>query len=586
MKNQNNNTVSWIVHWAGREKGSFILSIVFSILNVVFKLIPYFVIGKIIAFYINGEQEFSEYLVPIGTIAVAFIVAEVCHFISTTTSHKVTFEILGQIKKEALDKLARVPLGYVKDTGSGTFKNIIVERVDSIETTLAHIIPEVSAGVLAPIALIIYFFVVDYRIALFALIPVVVGFICSTGMFKDMKASADYAFQKSKELNDVSVEYINGIEVIKAFGKTESSYEKFKEAANAGSHAYIDWMRRCIWPQTLMMAICPYLLLSVLPAGAYFVSNETLAVNDFVTCIILSIGIIGPFMTVMGYMDDIRKVGSIVSDVTGILNQPELNRPEVSKGIPKDSSIKLTNVHFGYHENEILHGINMNINDGSVNAIVGPSGSGKSTVAKLIASMWDVSEGSISIGGVTLTDMSLKDINDRIAYVAQDNYLFDRTIMENIRMGRPDATDEEVIDITKKSGCYEFIMNLENGFETVVGGAGGHLSGGERQRISIARAMLKDAPIVILDEATAYTDPENEAILQMSLGKLTKGKTLIIIAHRLSTIVDADKIFFVKDGNISAEGTHEELLKRSELYSRMWQSHIDGKDKLEDGGIA
>lgn len=586
MNNQNNNTVSWIVHWAGREKGSFILSIVFSILNVVFKLIPYFVIGKIIAFYINGEQEFSEYLVPIGTIAVAFIVAEVCHLISTTTSHKVTFEILGQIKKEALDKLARVPLGYVKDTGSGTFKNIIVERVDSIETTLAHMIPEVSAGVLAPIALIIYFFVVDYRIALFALIPVVVGFICSTGMFKDMKASADYAFQKSKELNDVSVEYINGIEVIKAFGKTESSYEKFKEAANAGSHAYIDWMRRCIWPQTLMMAICPYLLLSVLPAGAYFVSNETLAVNDFVTCIILSIGIIGPFMTVMGYMDDIRKVGSIVSDVTGILNQPELNRPEVSKGIPKDSSIKLTNVHFGYHENEILHGINMNINDGSVNAIVGPSGSGKSTVAKLIASMWDVSEGSISIGGVTLTDMSLKDINDRIAYVAQDNYLFDRTIMENIRMGRPDATDEEVIDVTKKSGCYEFIMNLENGFETVVGGAGGHLSGGERQRISIARAMLKDAPIVILDEATAYTDPENEAILQMSLGKLTKGKTLIIIAHRLSTIVDADKIFFVKDGNISAEGTHEELLKRSELYSRMWQSHIDGKDKLEDGGIA
>ena len=586
MKNQKNSTVSWIVHWAGREKGSFILSIVFSILNVVFKLVPYFVIGKIITFYINGEQEFSEYLVPIGTIAVAFIVAEVCHFISTTTSHKVTFEILGQIKKEALDKLARVPLGYVKDTGSGTFKNIIVERVDSIETTLAHMIPEVSAGVLAPIALIIYFFVVDYRIALFALIPVVVGFICSIGMFKDMNASADYAFQKSKELNDVSVEYINGIEVIKAFGKTESSYEKFKEAANAGSHAYIDWMRRCIWPQTLMMAICPYLLLSVLPAGAYFVSNETLAVNDFVTCIILSIGIIGPFMTVMGYMDDIRKVGSIVSDVTGILNQPELNRPEVSKGIPKDSSIKLTNVHFGYHEYEILHGINMNINAGSVNAIVGPSGSGKSTVAKLIASMWDVSEGSISIGGVSLTDMSLKDINDRIAYVAQDNYLFDRSIMENIRMGRPDATDEEVIDITKKSGCYDFIMNLENGFETIVGGAGGHLSGGERQRISIARAMLKDAPIVILDEATAYTDPENEAILQMSLGKLTKGKTLIIIAHRLSTIVDADKIYVVKDGNISAEGTHEELLKRSELYSRMWQSHVAGKDELEEGGVA
>lgn len=585
-KKQKDSTVSWILHWAGRAKGSFVLSIVFAVLKVVFKLIPYFIIGGVVTLFMDGEKRFDAYILPVGIIVGSFILGEVSHLISTSTSHKVTFEILGQIKKEALDKLARVPLGYVKDTGSGSFKNIIVERVDSIETTLAHMIPEVTAGIIAPIALIIYFFAIDYRIALFALIPVIVGFACSIGMFKDMNASADYAFQKSKELNDISVEYINGIEVIKAFGKTEKSYEKFKEAANAGSHAYIDWMRRCIWPQTLMMAICPYLLLTVLPMGAYYVSNGSLSVNDFVTCIILSIGIIGPFMTVMGYMDDIRKVGSIVSDVTGILNQPELNRPEVSKGTPKDSSIKLTNVHFGYHENEILHGINMNINDGSVNAIVGPSGSGKSTVAKLIASMWDVSEGSISIGGVALTDLSLKDINDRIAYVAQDNYLFDRTIMENIRMGRPDATDEEVIDITKKSGCYDFIMNLENGFETVVGGAGGHLSGGERQRISIARAMLKDAPIVILDEATAYTDPENEAILQMSLGKLTRGKTLIIIAHRLSTIVDADRIYVVKDGVISAEGTHEELLHNSELYSRMWQSHIDGKDKIEDGGVA
>ncbi len=584
MKNKKDSTVSWILHWAGRAKGSFIVSVIFAILNVACKLIPYFVIGKLITLYMRGEKGIAEYMVPIGIIAGAFILAEICHFISTTTSHKVTFEILGQIKKEALDKLAKVPLGYVKDTGAGTFKNVIVERVDSIEPTLAHMIPEVSAGVMAPIVLIIYFFTVDYRIALFALIPVVVGFICSIGMFKGMNESAEYAFQKTKELNDVSVEYINGIEVIKAFGKTESSYEKFKLAAKAGADCYIDWMRRCIWPQTLMMAICPYLLLSVLPAGAYFISNGTLAVNDYVTCIILSIGIIGPFMTVMGYMDDIRKLGAIVGDVTGILNQPELTRPSESAKLPVDSTIVLNDIHFGYHDKEILHGISMELKDGEVNAIVGPSGSGKSTIAKLIASMWDISSGSIEIGGVKMSDMSLKDINDRIAYVAQDNYLFDRTIMENIRMGRPDASDEEIIEITRKSGCYDFIMNLENGFETVVGGAGGHLSGGERQRVSIARAMLKNAPIIILDEATAYTDPENEAILQMSLGKLTRGKTLIVIAHRLSTIVDADKIFVVKDGNLVAQGKHEELLRDSSLYARMWESHIAGKDEVVKGG--
>lgn len=585
MEKEKRSTVSWIMHWAGRAKGSFVLSVIFAILNVVCKLIPYFVIGRIVTLFMNGEQRVSEYMIPVGVIVVAFILAELFHFASTTTSHKVTFEILGQIKKEALDKLARVPLGYVKDTGSGTFKNIIVERVDSIETTLAHMIPEVSAGVLAPILLIIYFFTIDYRIALFALVPVVVGFMCSIGMFKGMNESAEYAFAKTKELNDISVEYINGIEVIKAFSKTESSYEKFRKAAKAGADCYIEWMRRCIWPQTLMMAICPYLLLSVLPAGAHFVLNGSLKVADFVTCIILSVGIVGPFMSVMGYMDDIRKLGAIVGDVTGILTQPELVRPDISRKFPQDSSIRLNKVCFGYHDKEILHEVDMIMNQGEVNAIVGPSGSGKSTIAKLIASMWDVNSGTIEVGGVDLKDISLKDINDRIAYVSQDNYLFDRTVMENIRMGRLGASDEEIIEITKKSGCYDFIMNLENGFETVVGGAGGHLSGGERQRVSIARAMLKDAPIVILDEATAYTDPENEALLQKSLSKLVKGKTIIVIAHRLSTIVDADKIFVVNDGKIEAEGKHTELLNNCDLYKRMWESHIAGKDKNEEGGM-
>lgn len=218
----------------------------------------------------------------------------------------------------------------------------------------------------------------------------------------------------------------------------------------------------------------------------------------------------------------------------------------------------------------------------TVNAIVGPSGSGKSTIAKLIASLWDVNSGSIKIGGVDVKQMSFTDFNQKIAYVAQDNYLFNESVRENIRQGNQNATDEQIIEVTKKSGCYDFIMQLENGFDTIVGGAGGHLSGGERQRISIARAMLKDAPIVILDEATAYTDPENEAILQNSIARLVAGKTLIVIAHRLSTVKDSDQIFVVNDGNIAAHGIHNELLASCPLYKEMWNAHISSKDTVKE----
>ena len=290
----------------------------------------------------------------------------------------------------------------------------------------------------------------------------------------------------------------------------------------------------------------------------------------------------GPLITVASYTDDLGKINVIVGEVADILQQPEINRPEVSVELPKDNSISLENVKFAYHEKEVLHGINMEMKAGSVNAIVGPSGSGKSTIAKLIASFWEVDSGSIKIGGVDIKQMSFEDFNRKIAYVSQDNYLFNETVMENIRHGKPSATDEEVIEVTKKSGCYDFIMQLENGFDTYVGDAGGHLSGGERQRISIARAMLKDSPIVILDEATAYTDPENEAILQNSIAKLVEGKTLIVIAHRLSTVKDSDQIFLVNNGYIESHGKHQELLESSALYKEMWETHISAKDTVKE----
>ena len=565
--------------WAGQKRIAYVWSVLLAIGNVIFKILPYFIIADVVKLFLNGEKEFEIYLAKAVLIALSFIIAELLHSLSTALSHKATFAVLANIRKSCCDKLARVPLGYVKDTPSGTFKNIMVERIDSIETTLAHIVPEFTSNLLAPIVILIYFFLTDWRLALWSLVPVIVGFLSYFGMMLDYKPSFERTVQTTKDLNDAAVEYIDGIEVIKAFGKTESSYAKFMAYADS----FISWMKRCSIFHALMMVVTPYTLLTVLPFGAHYVANGTLAVSDFVICIILSLGIVGPLITVGSYTDDLGKIGVIVGEVAGILEQPELERPEKSKSVPKDNSVTLEDVRFGYHDKEILHGVTMELKAGTVNAIVGPSGSGKSTIAKLIASLWDVDSGSIKIGGVDVKELAFADFNRKIAYVAQDNYLFNETVRENIRQGNPDATDEQIIEVTKKSGCYEFIMQLENGFDTVVGGAGGHLSGGERQRISIARAMLKDAPIVILDEATAYTDPENEAILQNSIAKLVAGKTLIVIAHRLSTVKDSDQIFVVNDGNVTAHGTHEELLVSCPLYKEMWNAHISVKDTVKEG---
>ena len=582
MKEKKRSAFSWILEWAGQKRSAYVWSVVLATGSVIFKVIPYFVIADVVKMFLDSNMEFKAYLVKAVWIALSFILAELLHSISTALSHKATFTVLANIRKTCCEKLARVPLGYVKDTSSGTFKNILVERIDSIETTLAHIVPEFTSNLLAPVIILIYFFLTDWRLALWSLVPVVVGFLSYFGMMLDYKPSFERTVQTTKDLNDAAVEYIDGIEVIKAFGKTESSYAKFTKAAMAYADSFISWMKRCSIFHALMMVVTPYTLLTVLPFGAHYVENGTLTIPDFIMCIILSLGIVGPLITVGSYTDDLGKIGVIVGEVVGILEQPELKRPAESTAVPKDHSITLTDVKFGYHDKEILHGVNMELAAGTVNAIVGPSGSGKSTIAKLIASLWDVNSGSIKIGGVDIKQLSLTDFNQKIAYVAQDNYLFNESVRENIRQGNPNATDEQVIEVTKKSGCYDFIMQLENGFDTIVGGAGGHLSGGERQRISIARAMLKDAPIVILDEATAYTDPENEAILQNSIAKLVAGKTLIVIAHRLSTVKDSDQIFVINEGNVEAHGTHEELLASCPLYKEMWNAHISAKDTAKE----
>lgn len=578
---------NYIIQFAGEYKAMYIKSIILALIGVFFSLAPYVLMGDMVKKLFSGEKNFYIYLVEGAIMAAFWILRVVFHTLSTNISHVATFKLISNVRISLVDKLSRLPLASVQEVPSGWLKNIICERTDSMEPILAHIVPEFTANICAPVILFIYILSIDWRMALISLATLPVAAIAMMWMMKD----SDVQFQKTqtttKELNDIAVEYIGGIEVIKAFGKAEKSYRRFVDAAKENANSFIEWMNRCIIPFSLGMAVTPATLLSVLPVGAIFTMNGSLSITNYIMIVILSCGLISPLITVMSYSDDIMKATAIFKEIDDMLMLSEMERPEVSKRLPVDHTITLSNVYFAYNEKEVISDFNLNIPDGSVTALVGPSGSGKSTVAKLIASLQDVKAGNITIGGVDIRDMSLQDYNSQIAYVSQDSFLFNTSIRENIRMGRPSASDEDVEKIAQKSGCYDFIMELESGFDTIVGGSGSHLSGGERQRISIARAMLKNAPILILDEATSYTDPENEAVMQRSISELSKGKTLIVIAHRLSTIIDADCIVVIKDGKIEAKGTHTELLKSSALYKNMWEAHIYAKDVTEiEGGVS
>ena len=582
-KMKERSTFSWVFAFAGQKRSKYVLSVILAIMGAVCQMLPYLVVAYMVQKLLEGNHNFKGYLIDCLAMTVMWLLRVLFHALSTSASHVATFAVLGNIRKRGLDKLARMPLGDVQERGSGELKNILVERIDSIETTLAHVIPEVSSNIFAVVGMLVYLFVIDWRMALGSLVTFPIGMLCFVGMMIGYDENYGRTVRAVKNLNDTAVEYIGGIEVIKVFGKAKSSYEKFVAAVKEGAASYVDWMRKCNLFYTFAMNIMPATLITVLPMGGILVRNGSLALSDFILIIIIAMGLITPIIGCMSYNDDLAKLHTVMGEVTAIIDAKEMKRPAKSQDEPERNTIQLSEVHFGYGEKEILHGINLTLWEGTVNAFVGPSGGGKSTIAKLIASYWDVNSGKITVGGVDIRKLPMEYYQKMVAYVSHDNFLFDDTIRENIRMGNLAATDEEVEQAAKDCGCYDFIMNLENGFDTVAGSGGGLLSGGEKQRICIARAMLKDAPIVILDEATAYTDPENEAVIQTSIAKLVQGKTLIVIAHRLSTIIDADQIVVVEQGKINATGTHEELLVKSDLYQKLWDAHISSKDSLTGG---
>lgn len=569
--------VTRLKEYAGPHKKEYALSVLLAILGVACSMAPYFAVSQMIWGLIEGGSDFNWYLGWCAVAAAGFLGKAVLHSLSTSLSHKATFAVISEVRRRIAQKLTRVPMGYVLDTPSGKFKNSMVEKVDSIEPTLAHVLPEMTSNLLVPLAIVGYLFALDWRMALISLITLPIGTVCYMGMMKDYEKRFGEYVGVGRHMNATAVEYINGIEVIKAFGQSATSYKKFADAVHKNATYGLDWMRDVQLYFSMGIGIWPAVLIGVLPLGCVFYMNSSLSGADFITIMILALGIMAPLLSAMYYTDDLAKIKVIIGEIGDILDEPEQVRPTVLARLD-GTDIALKGVTFGYGETEILHGIDLAIPAGSVTALVGPSGSGKSTIAKLIASFWDVKDGTISIGGVDVRNIPAPQLMDKIAYVAQDNFLFDQSILENIRLGRPAASDEEVREAAKAAGCHDFIMGLADGYDTVAGGAGGHLSGGERQRITIARAMLKNAPIVILDEATAYTDPENESVIQEAVAKLVAGKTLIVIAHRLSTITDSDQIALIEKGRVAALGTHDQLLESSPLYQELWQAHISAKD--------
>lgn len=575
-----NNAFRWILRFAGQCRGRLTASVLLAVLGSACGIVPYLAVTQIIIRLLSRNYE----LVPIGLLALLALLGYLggtwLNTASTMLSHRSAFIILKNIRTELTAKLSRVPMGTILDTPSGKFKTLLVDTVEKLELPLAHMIPELTANILIPVLMLLYMFVLDWRLALISLITIPIGLFCYMGMMKDYEKRYSRVLTAGKNMDAAIVEYVGGIEVIKAFNQSSSSYGKYADAVKENEAAKATWFKQTNGFYVAGISIMPSCLLGVLPLGAWLFQSGSLTAPVFIACIILALGLVKPLIQALQYTDSLAMVDSTIQEIAGMLEEKEMKRP--LEPVPlENSNISFREVSFGYGDAEVLHRISFDAAPCGMTAIVGPSGSGKSTVARLIASFWEADSGEVQIGGVDVRSLPLKQVMDMVSYVSQDNFLFHLSVKENIRMGRPDASDEEVVAAAKQASCHDFISALPQGYDTLAGEGGSSLSGGERQRIAIARAILKNSPVVILDEATAFTDPENEAVIQASINELVRGKTLIVIAHRLSTITAADKILVMDNGRVEAEGTHDALLKDCPLYRELWEAHISAKDTKE-----
>ncbi len=560
------------------HKGKVSASVIFAIIGVGLGVIPYFSVASIINNLVEKNTGISNYVPYILAVLVGFLGSILFHEISTIMSHNLAYRIIEDRRKLLADKLSRISMGEVEKKSSGQWSQFMVETLDKMEKPIAHVIPEVIANILIPIVLVVIIFILDWRIGIANLLTVPLGFLFSMLMMRDYEKKSKRYQDASKAMNTTMVEYVNGIKVIKAFNKSASSFGKFKKTVNENKRAMLDWYLSVCFSMTAGMETIPATMIFVLPTSLYLFMKGSIEIGVLVMCILLSYASYKPLIKAMSHMETIANIKVILGEIKTVMEIPDLERGTEIKSVGSHD-LEFKNVTFAYDgSNDVLNGISFKAAENQLTAIVGDSGGGKSTIAKLIAGFWNVGSGEILIGKNNINDMPLKQNMELVTYVSQENFLFNKTVLENLKMAKEDATMDEIQKACEKASCHDFIMSLPNGYETVVGEGGANLSGGEKQRIAIARSFLKNSPIVLLDEATAYSDPDNEAVIQESIGNLIKNKTVIMIAHRLSTIVNANKIVVVDRGKIIEQGNHKELLELNGKYKDMWDVYTESKE--------
>lgn len=559
-----------IFQYAGLHKKNMYLATGILLAGVLMGVMPFIFAYQIIAPLVMKESiEVVKILLYVTGILLCLSLQAYFHSMGLSVSHKAAYNILQNLRISLKEKMQELPLGIVSEKGTGTIKKMFVDDVDSLELLLAHTLPEGIANLMVPIVIYMVMFVVDWKLALLSLASLPLGMIMMMIMFGVGMKKMDSYYKASAVMNNTIIEYINGMEVVKVFNRDSKSYEKLSGDVKNYRDFTLAWYKAC-WPfMAIYNSVISCTIILTLPVGAWFVLQGYSDLADLILVLCLSFGIGMPLIKALGFLPTMPQLNYKIEALEKILGAKPLNQKNQEfKG--KDYTIEFENAVFGYEEKEVIKGISLTVKEGEVTALVGESGSGKSTLAKLLVHYYDLKEGSIKIGGQDITDMSLSSLNNIVSYVAQDQYLFNTSILENIRVGKLDATDEEVLEAARKAQCMEFIDKFPNKINMFAGDCGKALSGGQRQRISLARAILKNAPIVVLDEATAFADPENEEKMLTAIAELVQNKTLLVIAHRLQSTMEVDKIGVIHNGTLEGLGRHEELLKNCHIYKKLW----------------
>lgn len=580
-----------VFEYAGPHKKDLYGATLIVLLSVLMGVLPFVLAYQVISPLVMGESVDSGYVsMRVAGVLVCLVLQAILYGWGLDVSHKAAYNTLLRLRTSLQKRFEQLPLGFIQDKGTGTIKKLFVDDVDSLEVLLAHSLPEGIANLMIPLAIYVAMFFIDWKLALLSLASIPVSFAAMMIMYSvGMKKMGPY-YMAGQKMNNTIIEYINGMEVVKVFNKDAESYERFRKDISDYRDYTLEWYKAA-WPwMAIYSSLLPCTIILTLPVGAWFVLRGFSSLPDLILilCLSLSIGI--PLLKSLGFLPTMPQLNYKIAALEQVLETAPLRQTEAAfHGNSHD--ICFDHVTFGYEKtqpgpdgkpmvtmDEVIHDVSFTARAGQKTALVGESGSGKSTLAKLLIHYYDPQQGSISIGGQKITEMSLEALNSQISYVAQDQYLFNTSLLENIRMGRPDATDEEVLEAAKRAQCTEFLEKLPQGIQSMAGDAGKMLSGGQRQRISLARAILKNAPIIVLDEATAYADPENEEKMESAIAELVKGKTLFVIAHKLPAIMNADQICVIEHGKLAATGTHTELLASCEEYKKLWKAAQDSEE--------